>query len=60
MLVFTITAGLILIAAVVVLAYPLWNKAAAPIPMGLDASIDQERIDLEIERQTLLNSLAEL
>lgn len=60
MLVFTITAGLILIAAVVVLAYPLWNKDAAPIPMGLDASIDQERIDLEIERQTLLNSLAEL
>jgi cytochrome c-type biogenesis protein CcmH len=60
MLVFTITAGLILVAAVVVLAYPLWNKDAAPIPMGLDASIDQERIDLEIERQTLLNSLAEL
>jgi cytochrome c-type biogenesis protein CcmH len=60
MLVFTITAGLILIAAVVVLAYPLWNKDAAPIPMGLEASIDQERIDLEIERQTLLNSLAEL
>jgi cytochrome c-type biogenesis protein CcmH len=60
MLVFTVTAGLILIAAVVVLAYPLWNKDAAPIPMGLDASIDQERIDLEIERQTLLNSLAEL
>ena len=60
MLVFTITAGLILIAAVVVLAYPLWNKDAAPIPMGLDASIDQERIDLEIEKQTLLNSLAEL
>lgn len=60
MLVFTLTVGLILIAAVVVLAYPLWNKDAAPIPMGLDASIDQERIDLEIERQTLLNSLAEL
>ena len=60
MIIFTVTAGLILLAAVVVLAYPLWNKDAAPIPMGLDASIDQERIDLEIERQTLLNSLAEL
>lgn len=60
MLLFVLTAGLILIAVVAVLAYPLWIKDAAPIPMGLAASIDQERIDLEIERQTLLNSLAEL
>jgi len=60
MVIFAVTAGLILIASIIVLAYPLWNKDAAPIPMGHDASIDQERIDLEIERQTLLNSLAEL
>jgi cytochrome c-type biogenesis protein CcmH len=60
MIVFSITAGLILILVIVVLAYPLWNKSAAPIPMGLEASADQERIDLEIEKQTLLNSLADL
>jgi cytochrome c-type biogenesis protein CcmH len=60
MLLFTLTAGLILFAVILVLAFPLWNKNAAPIPMGLEASLDQERIDLEIEKQTLLNSLAEL
>ena len=60
MIVFSITAGLILVVVIIVLAYPLWNRTAAPIPMGLEASADQERIDLEIEKQTLLNSLAEL
>jgi len=59
-MIFSITAGLILILVIVVLAYPLWNQSAAPIPMGLEASADQERIDLEIEKQTLLNSLADL
>jgi cytochrome c-type biogenesis protein CcmH/NrfG len=59
-MVFLITAGLILIVVIIVLAYPLWNRTASPIPMGLEASTDQERIDLEIEKQTLLNSLAEL
>ncbi len=60
MMAFSIIAGLILILVIVVLAYPLWNKTSAPIPMGLEASADQERIDLEIEKQTLLNSLADL
>ena len=60
MIVFSITAGLILVVVIIVLAYPLWNRTATPIPMGLEASADQERIDLEIEKQTLLNSLAEL
>lgn len=60
MLLFSITAGFILVVVILVLAYPLWNRTAAPIPMGLEASADQERIDLEIEKQTLLNSLAEL
>ena len=57
---FVIAAGLILIAVVVALAYPLWSKSSDSIPMGLEASRDQERIDLEIEKKTLLNSLAEL
>ncbi len=60
MIIFLIAAGLILVVVIIVLAYPLWNRTAAPIPMGLEASMDQERIDLEIEKQTLLNSLAEL
>lgn len=60
MILFSITAGLIVIVVIAVLAYPLWNRTSAPIPMGLEASADQERIDLEIEKQTLLNSLAEL
>ena len=60
MVAFSITAGLILILVIVVLAYPLWNQSADPIPMGLEATADQERIDFEIEKQTLLNSLADL
>jgi len=59
-MIFSITAGLILLVVIIVLAYPLWNRTASPIPMGLEAAADQERIDLEIEKQTLLNSLAEL
>jgi len=60
MLLTTVLIALILIVTIVVLAYPLWNRTADPIPMGREASADQERIDLEIERQTLLNSLIEL
>lgn len=57
---FAVIAGAIIIAVIAVLCYPLWNKASRPMPMGLEASLDQERIDIEIEKQTLLNSLADL
>ncbi|MBI3995534.1 MAG: hypothetical protein HY349_06120, partial [Nitrospirae bacterium] len=60
MIAFYLIAGLLLIVVIVVLSYPFWSKTADPIPMGLAAQADQERIDLEIEKQTLLNSLAEL
>ena len=52
--------GLILIIVIGFLSLPLWRGGTHFIPMGLDASEDQERIDLEIEKQTLLHSLAEL
>jgi cytochrome c-type biogenesis protein CcmH len=60
MILFSIIAAIILLVVITVLAYPLWNQTSSPIPMGLAATADQERIDLEIEKQTLLNSLAEL
>jgi cytochrome c-type biogenesis protein CcmH len=60
MILFSIITVIILIIVIAVLVYPLWSHTSPPIPMGLAASADQERIDLEIEKQTLLNSLAEL
>jgi cytochrome c-type biogenesis protein CcmH len=60
MILFSLSIGLLLIVTILVLTFPLWNRTSSPIPMGPEASADQERIDLDIERQTLMNSLAEL
>ncbi|MBI3609126.1 MAG: tetratricopeptide repeat protein [Nitrospirae bacterium] len=57
---FIFIAAVILIVVMVLLAFPLWMTSSIPIPLGHEASLNQERIDLEIEKQTLLNSLAEL
>lgn len=51
----------VLIAGVLfALVWPLRNRAASPILLGAEAVRDQERIDLELEREILLSSLAEL
>ena len=57
---FAVAVGAILTAVIIFVSLPLWRKSSAPILMGSEATKDQERIDLEIEKQTLLNSLAEL
>ena len=57
---FTFLTALLLILVAAGLAYPLLKKSTTPIPMGPDAARDQERIDLEIEKQTLFHSLSEL
>ena len=57
---FAILAGILLILALLILMLPVWMRDASPIPMGLEADENQQLIDLEIEKQTLLNSLAEL
>lgn len=57
---FVFAIGLLLILTLALLLLPLWRSATTVIPVGHEAAIDQERIDLEIERQTLLNSMREL
>ena len=57
---FWLLTGLILIGVIVILIYPLWIKASISIHMGPEAEADQERIDLEIEKQVLLNSINDL
>ncbi|HXZ25791.1 MAG TPA: tetratricopeptide repeat protein [Nitrospiria bacterium] len=42
------------------LIWPLRQRAESPIPLGPDAAGNQERVDLELEREILLSSLAEL
>jgi cytochrome c-type biogenesis protein CcmH len=51
----------VLIAGVLfTLIWPLRQRSESPIPLGPDAAGDQERVDLELEREILLSSLAEL
>lgn len=57
---FFLFTGIILVLTLALLSFPLIRKTRSPIPVGHEADEDQERIDLEIERDTLLNSLAEL
>ena len=59
-MVFWLGTGLILLGVVAILIYPLWGRTSISIPMGPEAVADQEHIDLEIEKQTLLNSLNDL
>jgi cytochrome c-type biogenesis protein CcmH len=57
--------ALILIVALIAgvlftLIWPLRRQAESPILLGPDAASNQERVDLELEREILLSSLAEL
>ncbi|MFZ5876020.1 MAG: tetratricopeptide repeat protein [Nitrospirota bacterium] len=56
----TVAVGLLLLAVGVVLAIPWWRRDPEPIPVGYAADQDQERIDLVIERESLVRSLKEL
>lgn len=57
---FLVAVSMILTGVIIFLSFPLWWKPSSVTPMGLEASLDQERIDLEIEKQILLSSLSEL
>jgi cytochrome c-type biogenesis protein CcmH len=58
--VFAVAVAIVLILCLVVLSMPLWTRPSESIPVGHDADEDQERVDLEIEKNTVLGSLAEL
>ena len=57
---FMVIVALLLAAVIATLSYPFWRKAATHFLLGPAAEQDQERVDLELEREILLSSLAEL
>lgn len=57
---FPVAAVLMLMGVIAFLAYPFWRKSHIPLIVGHEASLDEERVDLEIEKQTLLKTLSEL
>lgn len=57
---FLVYAGLFIGLVIASLIYPLWMKRNRNLITGDAASQDEERINLQIEKQTLLSSLADL
>jgi cytochrome c-type biogenesis protein CcmH/NrfG len=57
---FLIYAGIFMGLVIALLIYPLWMKRNRNLITGEAASQDEERINLQIEKQTLLGSLADL
>ncbi len=57
---FTFVIILIVILTGAGLLYPFWVRGTTLIPMGEHADRDQEKVDLEIEKQTLIQSLSDL
>ncbi len=55
-----VAAGLLLIIVIGTLSFPFWHRDDAPLLLGPEATQEQERIDLELEREIILASLAEL
>ncbi|HZR45282.1 MAG TPA: tetratricopeptide repeat protein [Candidatus Manganitrophaceae bacterium] len=57
---FPVAAVLMLMGVIAFLAYPFWRKSQIPLIVGHEASLDEERVDLEIEKQSLLKILSDL
>ncbi|MCI0528039.1 MAG: tetratricopeptide repeat protein [Nitrospira sp.] len=57
---FALAVGVILATVVVFLAYPFWRKGGSPMPLNIGDSPDQNRVDLEMEKQRILASISEL
>lgn len=57
---FPIAAALMLIAVMSYLVYPLWRKSQAHLIVGEEAAMNEEEVNLGIEKQTLLRTLSEL
>jgi cytochrome c-type biogenesis protein CcmH len=57
---FAIATGLMLAIVILALSYPFWRRTQTPVPSSDSSAEDQERIDLEIEKQVILTSLSEL
>jgi cytochrome c-type biogenesis protein CcmH len=57
---FPVAAILMLMGVIAFLAFPFWRRSQMPLIVGHEASLDEERVDLEIERQALIKILSEL
>jgi cytochrome c-type biogenesis protein CcmH len=57
---FGATIAIVLVGVVLFLAYPFWRKEVSPIPVSYGTSQEQERTDLEMDKQRILSSLLEL
>lgn len=57
---FPLSAGLMLMAVILVLLYPMWRRSRTALIVGDAAALDEERVDLQIEKESLLRTLSEL
>ncbi|MBI3804811.1 MAG: tetratricopeptide repeat protein [Nitrospirae bacterium] len=57
---FPFSAGLMLMAVTLVLLYPLWRRSRAALIVGDEAALDEERVDLQIEKESLMHTLSDL
>ncbi|MFQ5949322.1 MAG: tetratricopeptide repeat protein, partial [Nitrospiria bacterium] len=57
---FPVVITFMLLAVIVSLAYPFFRRSGTPLIVGKEAARDEEEVNLEIERQTLLGALSEL
>ncbi|MCC6543912.1 MAG: tetratricopeptide repeat protein [Nitrospirae bacterium] len=57
---FVVIAAVIVIVAVLFIAWPLFRKGSSPLSQGMDTAGREESIDLETEKQNILESLTDL
>ncbi len=57
---FPISAAMLLTAVVLVLLYPMWRRSKTALIVGDEAVLDEERVDLQIEKESLLRALSDL
>lgn len=59
-MIFFLTAGLFLAAVALILVIPIWSGRPVPLLSAAEASMDEERVNLGIEKQAVLTSLSDL
>lgn len=57
---FPVSAGLMVMAVILILLYPMWRRSKTALIVGDEAALDEERVDLQIEKESLLRTLSDL
>ncbi len=55
-----VAAGLMLLAVILTLLFPMWQRSKTALIVGDEAVLDEERINLQIEKESLLRTLSDL